>query len=89
MNCSAEFSFDLNLFDMRNPAVPYLVLAFAQLAREGLGPRRGRADLNSMFSPIGDIVFCRARLPDEKGTEIFWWRRTTSALGKSFPLLLA
>jgi hypothetical protein len=30
------FSFDLNLFDMRNPAIAYLVLAFAQLAREGL-----------------------------------------------------
>jgi hypothetical protein len=39
-----EFSFDVNLFDMRNPAIPYLVLAFAQLARDGLGPRRGRAE---------------------------------------------
>jgi len=43
------FSFDLNLFDMRNPAIAYLVLAFAQLAREGLGPRRGRADLVSVW----------------------------------------
>ena len=41
----AKFSFDLNLFDMRNPAVAYLVLAFLQLANEGLGPRRGRAEL--------------------------------------------
>jgi hypothetical protein len=39
------FSFDLNLFDMRSPAIAYLVLAFAQLAHEGLGPSRGRADL--------------------------------------------
>src|ERR1039458_6462833 len=38
------FSFDLNLFDMRSPAIAYLVLAFAQLAHEGLGPSRGRAD---------------------------------------------
>jgi hypothetical protein len=41
----AKFSFDLNLFDMRSPAVAWLVQAFALLAREGLGPRRGRADL--------------------------------------------
>jgi hypothetical protein len=43
------FSFDLNLFDMRNPAIAYLVLAFAQLAREGVGPKRGRADLVSVW----------------------------------------
>ncbi len=54
VNRGAEFSFDLNLFDMRNPAVPYLVLAFAQLAREGLGPRRGRADLISVWRLNGD-----------------------------------
>jgi len=40
-----SFHFDLNLFDMQSPAVAYLVLTFAQLARDGLGPRRGRADL--------------------------------------------
>ena len=45
----AGFSFDLNLFDMRNPAIAYLVLAFAQLAREGVGPKRGRADLVSVW----------------------------------------
>jgi hypothetical protein len=39
------FSFDLNVFDLRDPALAYFVLAFAQLAREGLGPRRGRATL--------------------------------------------
>jgi hypothetical protein len=41
----APFSFDLNLFDMRSPAIAYLVLSFAQLAHEGLGPSRGRANL--------------------------------------------
>jgi len=41
----SPFYFDLHLFDMRSPAVAYLVLSFAQLAREGLGPGRGRADL--------------------------------------------
>ncbi len=40
-----SFWFDLNVFDVRNPALPYFVLAFSQLAREGLGRRRGRAAL--------------------------------------------
>jgi hypothetical protein len=31
-----RFHFDLNLFDTDSPAIAYLVLAFAQLAREGL-----------------------------------------------------
>jgi hypothetical protein len=39
------FFFDLNLFDLKNPAIAYLVLAFSQLAQDGLGPGRGRADL--------------------------------------------
>jgi hypothetical protein len=54
----AAFSFDLNLFDMKSPAIAYLVLAFAQLAREGLGPRRGRADLAavSQLNETGDTV---------------------------------
>jgi hypothetical protein len=51
--CTAErgatFSFDLNLFDMRSPAIAYLVLAFAQLAREGIGPRRGLAGLADVW----------------------------------------
>ena len=33
---------------MRDPALPYFVLAFAQLAREGLGPGRGRAELTAV-----------------------------------------
>jgi hypothetical protein len=33
------------VFDMRDPAVAYFVLAFAQLAHEGLGPGRGPAEL--------------------------------------------
>lgn len=45
----SSFFFDLNLFDMQHPAIAYLVLAFAQLAREGLGPRRGRADLVAVW----------------------------------------
>ena len=39
------FWFDVHNFDARDPALPYFVLAFAQLARDGLGPGRGRAEL--------------------------------------------
>jgi hypothetical protein len=42
------FHFDVNLFQIRDPAIAYFVLAFAQLAREGLGPGRARAVLTSV-----------------------------------------
>jgi hypothetical protein len=42
------FHFDLHLFDLSSSTLAYLVLAFAQLAREGLGPRRGRVELTSV-----------------------------------------
>lgn len=42
---SEAFHFDVHIFDLRDPALSYFVLAFAQLAREGLGPGRGRAEL--------------------------------------------
>jgi len=42
------FHFDLNLFDVHSPAIAYLVLAFAQLAREGLGPGRSRVELTGV-----------------------------------------
>ncbi len=40
-----SFHFDVHLFDLRDPVIAYFVLTFAQLAREGLGPGRGRAAL--------------------------------------------
>jgi hypothetical protein len=40
-----EFCFDVHVFDLRDPALRYFVPAFAQLAEEGLGPGRGRAEL--------------------------------------------
>lgn len=43
-----SFYFDLNLFDVRSEAVAYLVLAFSQLAREGLGPGRSRVELTGV-----------------------------------------
>jgi CRISPR-associated endoribonuclease Cas6 len=44
----APFHFDVHLFDVRDPALPYFIQAFTQLAQEGLGPGRGRAELTSV-----------------------------------------
>jgi hypothetical protein len=43
-----SFHFDLNLFDVKGEAVAYLVLAFSQLAHEGLGPGRSRVELTGV-----------------------------------------
>jgi hypothetical protein len=43
-----SFHFDLNLFDLNSPAIAYFVLAFAQLARDGLGPARGKVELTTV-----------------------------------------
>jgi hypothetical protein len=48
MAVGETFHFDLNLFDVNGNAVAYLVLAFAQLAREGLGPGRSRVELTTV-----------------------------------------
>ncbi len=45
LTAGESFHFDVHIFDLRDPALAYFVLAFAQLAREGLGPGRGRAEL--------------------------------------------
>jgi len=42
------FHFDVHIFDVRDPALSYFVLTFAQLAREGLGPGRGHAELTAV-----------------------------------------
>lgn len=49
-----SFHFDLNLFDLNENAIAYLVLAFAQLAREGLGPGRQRVELTAVSQLDGD-----------------------------------
>jgi len=56
-----SFHFNLNVFEMRDPALQYFVLAFAQIAQEGLGQGRGRADLKAVYqldtggSPVKQI----------------------------------
>ena len=42
------FHFDLNLFDTDPTVIAYLILTFAQLARDGLGPHRSQVELNSV-----------------------------------------
>jgi hypothetical protein len=43
-----SFYFDLNLFSLEPEARAYFILTFAALAREGLGPNRGKAELQSV-----------------------------------------
>jgi hypothetical protein len=40
-----NFYFDVHIFDAKDPSLQYFVLAFAQLARGGIGPGRGLAEL--------------------------------------------
>jgi hypothetical protein len=42
------FHFDVHLFDTLDPPLPYFIRTFAQLAREGLGPTRARAELTAV-----------------------------------------
>lgn len=44
-----SFEFDLNIFEVRDPGPACLLLAFAELAREGLGASRGRAELQRVW----------------------------------------
>ena len=43
-----RFWFDLNLFEVRDPLIHYFEQAFRELAAEGMGPGRGRAELLSV-----------------------------------------
>lgn len=43
-----RFWFDVNLFETRNPPVESFALAIGRLAKDGMGPLRGRANLESV-----------------------------------------
>jgi hypothetical protein len=45
------FYFDLNVFSLDRDVLAYFILTFAALAREGLGPRRGKAELLRVSIP--------------------------------------
>jgi hypothetical protein len=55
----SQFHFDVNLFQLRDPAIAYFVLTFAQLAREGLGPGRACATLTAVDQL--DLAGCAVR----------------------------
>ena len=50
------FYFDLHVFALDRDVLSYFILTFAALAREGLGPRRGKAELQRVSLP-GQTVF--------------------------------
>ena len=50
------FSFDLHVFSLDRDVIAYFILTFAALAREGLGPRRGKAELRRVSTP-GQTVY--------------------------------
>jgi hypothetical protein len=45
MAVGETFCFDVHIFSLDREVIAYFILTFAALAREGLGPRRGKADL--------------------------------------------
>jgi len=47
-----SFWFDLHVFSLDHNVLAYFVLTFASLAREGLGPRRGKAELQRVASGV-------------------------------------
>jgi hypothetical protein len=58
-----DFHFDLHLFDTRRPATEHFTAAFRELAREGLGPRRGRAELTGVRSRRVEVPLVALETP--------------------------
>lgn len=52
-----RFWFDVHLFDTREPPRDSFTQAFEQLAKNGLGPQRGRADLTAVEQNLISINF--------------------------------
>jgi len=52
------FHFDVHIFDVRDPPLPYFIATFVRLGIEGLGPSRAYAELTAVdqLDPAGVIV---------------------------------
>ncbi len=65
------FHFDVHIFDLKEPSIVYFVLAFAQVAKDGIGPRRGRArlaradQLDSSGKPAAQVYNGEVFVPNE------------------------
>jgi len=44
-----RFYFDVHVFEMRHPVLPYFIQAFGEAGREGFGTGRGKADLEAVW----------------------------------------
>jgi hypothetical protein len=49
VDAGEPFSFDVHIFDVRNPVLPQFARTLAEAAHQGLGPRRGRAKLTAIW----------------------------------------
>jgi CRISPR-associated endoribonuclease Cas6 len=75
-----SFWFDVNVFEMRYPVVEYFGRAFRDLAAEGLGPGRGRADLQLAEQIESVSIPLEAELPETRRIRVVF--RTSTELKK-------
>jgi len=61
-----SFWFDVNVFEMKYPVVEHFERAVRELAAEGLGPGRGRADLLSAEQIESISIPMEAKLPETR-----------------------
>jgi hypothetical protein len=61
LEAGSQFHFDVNLFDTEVEATAYLIRAFAEMAREGLGPGRRKVELLSVQQPACPLELSLAR----------------------------
>jgi hypothetical protein len=50
------FHFDVHLFTPEHEVLEYFILTFAELARDGLGPRRAKAELQRVRSLSAEVI---------------------------------
>jgi CRISPR-associated endoribonuclease Cas6 len=60
VSAGESFHFDVHVFSLEREVLAYLVLTFAALVRDGLGPRRGKAELRRVVRTGADDLPERA-----------------------------